>query len=55
MSIFDENLVERKPVPPFERYIDWRFESTAHDCLFYLDFKPWFENDDELKTFQNIK
>jgi len=47
MSIFDKDLVERKPVPPHERYFGYIFESTAHNCLFYLNFKPWFENDDE--------
>lgn len=53
MSIFDKDLIERKPVPPFERYIDWRFESTAHDSLFYLDFKSLFENDEEIDNCLN--
>lgn len=59
MSIFDKDLIERKPEPLYARYTDYIFESTAHDSLFYLDFRPWFEIDDEiddeLKTFQNIK
>lgn len=28
---------------------------TSPNSIFYLDFKPWFENNDELKPSQNIK
>jgi len=48
MSIFDEDLVEHKPEPLYVRYTDYLFESTAHDSLFYLDFRPWFESDEEI-------
>ena len=50
MSIFDKDLVERNPIPFYEEWNTrntYIFESTVHAPLFYLDFEPWFENNDE--------